>query len=424
MTAGPSQPAWFVRPRVVLPLLVALLTLSALFASTPVSGRSGDPRLSPYSTDPQGAKLFAEYAERTGWNVTRGREPGFAGDAAIVDAVLAPDGALSSVETRDLLQRVRAGGRALIVLGRGTQLLADSLHLSDGLSGGTVEAVTTALSCPDRRARTFERLWTSDRAFLRAVQVGNHSPLRVTDTLIAVRVTASSDSITGQPPRVRTYDAPALLVATLGRGRVVVAADPDVLRNDALRVCVHGLDVAAARALAMLTPERATRRDLRFDEYHHGYGARLAYRTDMLGAVTRFLSGTPPGRTLSGMLLASLLFLFAVAPRGVGPVDVSRVERRSPFEHVDALARAYAQVGATRTGAARLVHGLRRRLDRGASRSGGSDADYLRQIASRYPALAADVDRLLHALETRVPSRDFLAVGDAVIRIEQYLRAR
>ena len=39
-------------------------------------------------------------------------------------------------------------------------------------------------------------------------------------------------------------------------------------------------------------------------------------------------------------------------------------------------------------------------------------------------ALAADVDRLLHALETRVPSRDFLAVGDAVIRIEQYLRAR
>jgi len=81
-------------------------------------------------------------------------------------------------------------------------------------------------------------------------------------------------------------------------------------------------------------------------------------------------------------------------------------------------------VGATRTGAARLVHGLRRRLDRGASRSGGSDADYLRQIASGHPALAADVDRLLHALETRVPSRDFLAVGDAVIRIEQYLRAR
>ena len=80
------------------------------------------------------------------------------------------------------------------------------------------------------------------------MQVGNHSPLRATDTLIAVRVTASSDSITGQPPRVRTYDAPALLVATLGRGRVVVAADPDVLRNDALRVCVHGLDVAAARA--------------------------------------------------------------------------------------------------------------------------------------------------------------------------------
>jgi uncharacterized membrane protein len=60
-----------------------------------------------------------------------------------------------------------------------------------------------------------------------------------------------------------------------GRGRIVVIADPDLLRNDVLRHCDWGVDVLTVRMLEWLRasdgPPRTT---LAFDEYHQGYGSR------------------------------------------------------------------------------------------------------------------------------------------------------
>ena len=64
---APETPApWYARPRVVLPAFVALLVLSTLFAEDLTIGRTGDPRLSTYHTQPQGAALFYDLTERLG----------------------------------------------------------------------------------------------------------------------------------------------------------------------------------------------------------------------------------------------------------------------------------------------------------------------------------------------------------------------
>ncbi len=106
--------------------------------------------------------------------------------------------------------------------------------------------------------------------------------------------------------------------------------------------------------LAVVDAER-----LVFDEYHQGYG-------DHPGTVRGIV--TYLGRTASGHLVlqlagAGLVLLLAVGPRLLPPRAAERIERRSPLEHVDALARAYRAVGATRTATARLVHGVRRRVE-------------------------------------------------------------
>jgi hypothetical protein len=79
----------------------------------------------------------------------------------------------------------------------------------------------------------------------------------------------------------------------------------------------------------------------------------------------RFLVEHPVGATLLQVALAALVLLLALGPRALPPVDVLRVERRDPLEQIDALAHAYEQVRATRTLTARLLHGVRSRVERG-----------------------------------------------------------
>jgi hypothetical protein len=96
------------------------------------------------------------------------------------------------------------------------------------------------------------------------------------------------------------------------------------------------------------------------------------------------------------------------------------VSRRSPLEHADALGRAYADVGATRTATARLVSGLRRRLNRWIPVApGAADEAFLEAVAVRVPARAADVGVIRHALAEALPKRELALVGGALNRIEE-----
>ena len=110
----------------------------------------------------------------------------------------------------------------------------------------------------------------------------------------------------------------------------------------------------------------------------------------------------------------------ALGGRPLRPRPRARVERRSPLEHVGALAQAYERVGATRLATRRLVHGVKRRHAGAAARI--DDEELLRQIAARHPEVAGDVARLLDGTRRQLSAADFVHVGTAVDHIERTLK--
>jgi hypothetical protein len=166
--------------------------------------------------------------------------------------------------------------------------------------------------------------------------------------------------------------------------------------------------------LEWVTPPGARR--LVFDEYHQGYGTHV----EIVTVVREVLTRTPPGRVLLQIAAAALVLLLAVAPRPVRPVPRTRIERRSPLEHVGALSRAYEQIGATRLAARRLVRGLRRRHPYGAARA-RTDEEFLEALRTRHAALAPDVQLLAAAIARPLPPAEFVAAGRAIENIERTL---
>lgn len=398
-----AQPVWYAQPLIVLPLLAVLIVATALLVKTPVSGREGDPRLSSTSTQPLGAKLFYELAARLGYHTQRATSGALPPDDTAIVAILDPTVALTPLEVHAVLTHVRIGGALLVVLGNGTRALADSIGVRADNTGGLLIANVGAMrQCRDAKPFTRTGLWFGPPSLLGLV---------IADSIVARTQLFLQVTGTGIiKPR------PAMIGMAYAGGRIIVASDPDVLRNDALRNCGYGLDVAAAAALAYLRDaEGANRKRLVFDEYHLGRGQR----TGVSGVVQSYLTTTPSGRTLLQLCVAGLLLLLAIAPRVLPPRPDERGERRSPLEHVDALARAYLQVGATRTGVQRLVRGLQRRLGGSSKREGPrSDTEFLERVAETKPPLAGDVAVVVHALSNSVTPAEFVDVGRAVARIE------
>jgi hypothetical protein len=463
----------------VLALLAVLLLAMVLITPTPPEQRGA---LSSYSAAAGGARGLHDAVRRLGWRVERRIAP-FTGalDSTAVYAVLEPSVALTSGEAHRLLDAVRAGAGLLLVVQRGSAL-SDSLGLRRSTRGGTLPLAARGF-CPDSLNRQGLVTWPDGRVHswwltrhpAGAVPFAHVSPdaglpeaSDADEDADEAADDADADSAGRRPaaprpvrrqaerPVTRAPGAPdarsaplpadsikarlaggvpdgaesegkagwrpAVVGLPLGRGRVVAVADPDLLRNDVLRVCRWNAGVLAVRALEWLG-EPAGRR-LVFDEYHHGYGSHA----DPLGATGRALVRTPPGRLALQLAAAGLVLLAAAGIRPVAPAARRPIERRSPLEHVGALARAYEQVGATRLAARRLVRGLRRRHGVGAQRLGGegaggadADASFLRQTAARRPALAEDVRRLERALAEGA-REDLAAVGEAAARIDRHLR--
>ena len=407
---APSGVPWYARPRVVLPVLLVLVLASALLARERVSGRAGDPRLSAYSAQPMGARLLYETANRLGWNVVRTRgNPLPQSDASIL-AVLDPIDVIRPAEAHAILEFVRAGGGLLLALGERTGALSDSLQVAPSKTSGVVDSQAERDACavPGRFSRN--GLWIGSATLIPLI--GRGLDVVRSDTLLQVRVRSRTDGA--------GRFQPAIVAMPYERGRIVVAADPDVFRNDALRECRYGLDVPAIRALEYLREGAGVRRStLVFDEFHQG----SAKRAGMSAAVQRYLAETRSGHAVLQISIAGIVLLLAMVPRLLVPRDTSRVERRSPLEHVDALARAYEQVRASRTATTHLVRGLRRRVERGRARARAMESDemFLGRVAETTPSLAADVTIVRNALNASLGQRDFESVGVAIARIEEKL---
>jgi hypothetical protein len=402
-----SRAEWWARPRVVLPIIGVLVVLVALLTPQATGGRTGDQRLSTHLTGALGARLLFETAQRLGWQVSQRDDRPVPGPASgtTIHAVLAPPIALSPEEAHAYLQAVRGGDALLLVLDE-RDPLADSLGVSHSTGGGVLDiASPDTVGCP-ASSRLVPPLWLNGRPLLWSLRWSKRAARPRT-------LFATSRAELG------AQGGEAAAGFAFGQGRVVVVGDPDLLRNDVLRRCDWGADVRVVRMLEWLRDGGPTPRSaIVFDEYHQGFG----HRASVLGTTRHFLVEHPVGRTILQLTLAALVLLLAVGPRALPPTDVVRVERRDPLEQIDALAHAYEQVRATRTLTARLVHGMRSRVERGwsAARARPDDA-FLADVERELPALAADVAVVRRALSETVPERSLPELGAALQRIEQSL---
>lgn len=441
------------RRRLALAGLLTLIAAAALLTPEVIGGRSGDERLTTYSAEAQGARLLYELTSRLGWRVTRWTAgPEIDADARTVMAVLDPAQPIAAIEAHHILERVRAGSALLYVMS-GSSALNDSLHVKRSLFGGGVyeptiagtrDVASAATARDSLRARHFDTaatdsasadeeeaqtsaecahappnggglpMWPDQTVRLWQLQWTRPRPPGLVIFARSVLERESRDTTANRP-------APAAAGFPLGAGRVIVASDPDLLRNDVLRVCRFGLDVVAVRMLEYLAAGPVRRDRLIFDEYHHGFGAHPG----TLRAIVAYLAHSSSGHVLLQGLLGGLVLLLALGPRALPPHDVERVERRSPLEHVTALAQAYARVGATRTATTRLLRGVRRRVQPDAARTGvrgpaESDALFL-DTAGASATRAKDVALIREALAAPVTRRQFEAVGDALDHLEKSL---
>jgi hypothetical protein len=417
MTTPVTTPAaarsWWTRPAVVLPLIGAIVVFVAIRTPEPQSGRLGDARLSTHLAGSLGARLLHDMAGRLGWRVVARdsspvptRAPG-----ETIHAVLAPPLRPTAAQAHRYMDAVRNGDALLLALD-GRNPLSDSLGVRHTPTGGVLDTPTEDKSDEDctTRDRT-PTLWPDGQAHLYGVRFIRANP--------------------APPPRVvfATVHAPegerqedAALGFQLGRGRVVVVSDPDLLRNDVLRRCQWGADVIAVRMLEWLRdggPVPRTR--LEFDEYHQGYGPRHSATATVGG----FLARHPVGRAILVLVLGALVLLLAVSPRALLPTQRLVVERRDPLEQVDALAHAYEQVRATRTAVARLLHGVRSRIERGGVLARArTDDTFLDDVVAMDAARAADVALVRRALREPAAAGDLPTIGAALRRIEHSFTTR
>lgn len=417
MTSPPRTTAprerWFLRPRVALPGLLAIFILLAILTpETSDDGRLGETRLTTYSTGSMGASVLYELGRRFGWRVDRRLHTvGEVPPATTIDAVLSPVLPPTPHEAHLILEHVRRGGALLYVLS-GRTPIADSLHAflagSGMLDVAMMESVTT--TCPEGNNGA-ALLWTTPQPLLSGLRLRGGVPL---GGQVFVRRLRSS-SITADTVRA---DRVVAVGYPMGAGRVVVVSDPDILRNDVLRVCRWGLDVAAVRMLEYLRDGGpAPRTTITFDEYHQDYGLHPG----SIRGILMYLGQTHSGRLLAQLLVAALVLLVAAGVRTVPPRPDRTAERRSPLEHVDALSLAYQQAAATRLAAQRLLRGVRRRVPASARAAGRADGEFLDAVQARHPALRDDVAIVRRAIEQPVSRRELEHAGGAMHRIETTL---
>ncbi|HEX5579936.1 MAG TPA: DUF4350 domain-containing protein, partial [Gemmatimonadaceae bacterium] len=335
-TPGPMR---LTLPRVVFALL-AVLVVAAVLLTPAVGDQRG--MLTTRSAAPGGARALSETLARLGWTVEQRTTP-YAGpvDTAAVHAVLDPRVTLTAGEAHHLVGAVRAGAGLMLVVQPGTAL-ADSLGLARSEQGAPLLQAPEGL-CPDSLNRQGLISWPGGRVhswwLVRYPSHGATAFAFVHPTGFLLSREAARmrrDSVSPSPPPATewttadpsggravtdTLRRPAVLGFTLGRGRVVAVADPDLLRNDVLRVCTWDAGFTAVRAMEWLAA--AGGRRVVFDEFHHGYGTHA----NPTGAVRRALTNTAPGRAVLLLAAASLVLLVAAGVRPIAPRALPVVER-------------------------------------------------------------------------------------------------
>jgi hypothetical protein len=336
------------RPRTELAVGAALLLVLGVGAGALGSRRARvtdtDQRRSTYLAGPAGARGFADALGRLGVEVIRHRRAvewldSLAGDTGTVVVLLQPSTRVSAAEGRHLA-------------GMKTDLL---------LAGPATDPVTTCLGYrvwPRAEAAAVVTPPGTDGAFPPAeAELVRHLARSVTDS--SERVDGGDVTCTvPEPARVDTLlrargGRIVALALRYGDGRrVTLVADPTVFSNRALRETAAG-----PFALGLVVPRY---RRVLVDERHHGYQVAGS----LAGATIGWSLRSPWGWAVWQLATVGVLALLAAGVR-FGPArSVIVRRRRSPLEHVRALATALAAARGHDIAVRLMVQGLRRRLSR------------------------------------------------------------
>ena len=363
------------RPRAELGLAAGILAVLAVGATMLGSRRARntdtDPRRSTYLAGPSGASAWAEALGRLGVRVERYRRPAPGVGAIDRQAVFAVIGPTRRLDARE-----------------GAQLSALAADLL--LAGEGADAAMTCLGY-----RVSER-W-ADPAALKAPPDAEELPMpRARAELVrhlASTIVDSSDVYDGRriscsvpvPSRVDTLlrtinDRPVAIRVGYADGRTVtLVADDGLFRNRTLRRTAAGPIM-----LGLVTPRY---RRVVVDEFHQGFSTT---GTSLAGATLAWSGRSPWGWIVWQLVAVGVIALVASGIR-FGPArQVILRRRRSPLEHVRALATALAAARGHETAVRLIAQGLRRRLSR-AGRAGPADLD--RWLAGLTDSLRTDSGR-------------------------------
>jgi hypothetical protein len=397
------------RPRTEAAL--ALLALSALVALAAALGQrenrpeQQDFRASSLLPGPRGARGLADALGRLNLKVERFRRStrqleAVSDSTRTIMAVVDPAIPYGASETRELLAwHDSAGGGDLLLAGEGT---ADVMRCFGYQPD----------SRPDSVKVREVGLWPTVGAVLAASESVVVDSSRIADTGVwsctvpsYTRVDTLLSSSTGRTLALR-------LVRSDVDRRVLLLADATLLRNRALRETDAG---PWALGLFVGTYGRVI-----FDEGHQGFGAGGS----LADATLEWSLHSPAGWAAWQLAIVGILMLLAGAIR-FGPIrSVISRRRRSPLEHVRALATALAAARGHDVAIGAVVQGLRRRLMPAGQRGRTDWRAWVERLSHnvRSPRALAAAAKLQSLTRPGQPPEGVLQAANAVEDVWEELR--
>ena len=399
----------------------AALVVAAVVGLREGAGGPGTPvedlRLSTYSTGPNGAKGLAEALRRLGVAVRPRRYALF----ALAEDTARPDPRRLlafldiNVPTAQEIAAVRGyvarGGRIFVAGYTGIERCFAYRSRPVGWPRSGVDSIPIELPEPGWRApRTRRVLWRVPPESLRAGGGGASADEEGAEAC-ATLAPAALDTLL----RARDGRPVALRLQFRGGGGAILLADARYLRNRALKETDAGL-VVVPWFLAGGT------RSVTVDEYHHGYGDK----SWLFSAAWHWLTSTPAGWAMLQLLGVGFVAVAVAAVRFGPPRRVIETRRRSPLEHLEALAAGLEGAAGVDTAVALTVSGLRRRLGRAGILRPDEQRSWLAGLELALPTPAGrDAARRLQGLVSQPggPERA-LAAAQAAEDVWEELRSR
>jgi len=336
---------------VLLGAFAVALVVAAVAGLRSGSSAEFDSRLSTDLSAPRGAKGLALTLERLGVRIEQWRQPLFAIDSVLARSHAKQRLALLDVTTlpiapeRRALARYIAGGGDLFIVGISgmEECLGVGIYPVEEDSGGVESSVLPPAGIgelPDVR-------WTV------TIDADSADEGRRSGEADERRVEECGLVRTGSEVLVQTRDSVPILVRLRfdGGGLVTLLSDNGFISNRALKET----DVGALVIPVLLAGRPEV---LVVDEYHHDLGVGRS----LWIAAGEWLVSNPGGWALVQLGLAALLGLALAAVRFGPALRVVERRRRSPQEHLEALATGLERSNEARTAISLIATGLRRRL--------------------------------------------------------------